>query len=791
MRLICYLCFFVLFNPIYANLVINEVMIDPEGSDTGKEWIELYNSSNETINLEGWKIQSAGTSFSTNYTLPDYKLMPYSFLLIGESEVEDCNLCTTLDFQNGGSASDGIRIINPSSDYTDTIIYDSPNTNSLPDDISNPALTFINESIASKTIARKTDGVDTNQISDWSVSSIPTPGFSNTDYIDIEISCIYILVTENHVRINTLIHNLSTIPVDLNASWINYVIDSLSSNLDPIIAFDSSGNSFLSTEISDLSTNLHKVTVNVFTPNDVNTVNNSKSSYFVIGDSPIIINEIMHSPLSDNPEWIEIFNTSDNNIAMSSSYIIDASLGDINFSATLLPLHYYVLTNNSQKLITNYPQIDTSCIIKCSSWTSLNNTGDILKLYYDSSLLLDSVSYTNHTTSNGISLERHCSNDSVYWSANTSVNGASPGLPNNLLESESDLFIEKANIQKSESKLKHYLKINSINLNRPASFTLKLYQKIDNNSYTLISEEDFSLISSIEIIKETDYFSNVYNIFCYEIASTEDNDLSNNTKYQAFSDMPRAFVVNEIMYNPLLNEPEWLEIRQNNHFPEIDTLTLICDNDSLSFKTDEQEFIILCKSKADSLFIRNKYLLNKINIYFGLGYLSNNGENLILKDKYNNINDYFFYKPEWSTNKGVSIERRSPFIVPEDSNWGHCTDFSSIGYTNTIYMQTESDSAVFSINPIRFSPYRNESIVFTINSKQVIKNAFIKIFNLKGKLVYEYMIASNNINPVQFIWNGYDLNHEKISPGIYPVLFRMNLKDGSQKEFVKKIYCGY
>ena len=39
-------------------VVINEVMYDPRqsGTDTAHEWIELYNTCNETIELVGWKI---------------------------------------------------------------------------------------------------------------------------------------------------------------------------------------------------------------------------------------------------------------------------------------------------------------------------------------------------------------------------------------------------------------------------------------------------------------------------------------------------------------------------------------------------------------------------------------------------------------------------------------------------------------------------------------------------------------------------------------------------------------
>ena len=39
-----------------ANILINEIMYDPEPNDNYNEWIELYNPTNQTINISGWSI---------------------------------------------------------------------------------------------------------------------------------------------------------------------------------------------------------------------------------------------------------------------------------------------------------------------------------------------------------------------------------------------------------------------------------------------------------------------------------------------------------------------------------------------------------------------------------------------------------------------------------------------------------------------------------------------------------------------------------------------------------------
>ncbi len=57
------LVLFVLFPyTIQAQVVINEVMYDVSGTDTGREWIEVYNSGSESVDLSAWKLFEANTN---------------------------------------------------------------------------------------------------------------------------------------------------------------------------------------------------------------------------------------------------------------------------------------------------------------------------------------------------------------------------------------------------------------------------------------------------------------------------------------------------------------------------------------------------------------------------------------------------------------------------------------------------------------------------------------------------------------------------------------------------------
>ncbi len=156
-------------------------MYDPAGTDTGYEWIELHNISSQSINLSGWTIQIAGTSFKTSATLSG-EIPPNTLFLICEPSVLNCDLAVPkLAFQNGGGATDGIQIVNSSNVVIDTVLYDSPNINNLTDEsgvvVSNDRTAPTTASAES--LGRKTSVDTDNYFNDFVKFSSPTPGEIN------------------------------------------------------------------------------------------------------------------------------------------------------------------------------------------------------------------------------------------------------------------------------------------------------------------------------------------------------------------------------------------------------------------------------------------------------------------------------------------------------------------------------------------------------------------------------------------------------------------------------------
>ena len=171
-----------------AKVVINELYYDPVGNDAGSEWIELYNPSNLPISLANWEIQSAGSSFNTEYTIPTgYIIKPNDFFLIGNDTVGSFSATFDIEvssfaFQNAGSVADGVRILDASGTVIDTIIYGGSNSNGLVDDNGVTNFTPAPDASEGQSLARSPDGFDADDFTiDIFVLTSPTPT-SGGDY---------------------------------------------------------------------------------------------------------------------------------------------------------------------------------------------------------------------------------------------------------------------------------------------------------------------------------------------------------------------------------------------------------------------------------------------------------------------------------------------------------------------------------------------------------------------------------------------------------------------------------
>ena len=106
-------------NPVVAcesgnyEIKINEAIPNPDGTDSGQEYIELYNTSNQSIDLDGWSIEVFGSSWNEKHVFGSgTTIEPGQFFVLAEEDVpaEVADDYGSLSLGNASSGVDGIRL---------------------------------------------------------------------------------------------------------------------------------------------------------------------------------------------------------------------------------------------------------------------------------------------------------------------------------------------------------------------------------------------------------------------------------------------------------------------------------------------------------------------------------------------------------------------------------------------------------------------------------------------------------------------------------------------------------
>ena len=170
-----------------AEILINEIMYDPELNDNYYEWIELYNPTNKSINLTGWSITD---NYVTDYLEGDFEhgngtmiMYPLSYALITDHGTKFYNNYSTPNStikifvddsaigNSLGNSGDKLILKNNENEIIDTIEW-IVNYSDIP---GYPAFA-VKENCTLSRISK----IDKNDSSlDFYESIIPTPGFKN------------------------------------------------------------------------------------------------------------------------------------------------------------------------------------------------------------------------------------------------------------------------------------------------------------------------------------------------------------------------------------------------------------------------------------------------------------------------------------------------------------------------------------------------------------------------------------------------------------------------------------
>ena len=192
-----------------ANVIINEIMYDPQLNENYFEWIELYNPTNQSINVSSWTITD---NSATDFLEGDFDhgngttiIQPYGYAILTDQDtkiyenfsIPNDTITLYVDdtsIGNGlGNSGDKLILKNETGEIIDTVEWiidysDIPGT---------PAKSVeVNHSLS------RYQNIDTNNSSiDFYDCPTPTPGSENTIFqestFDIELHPIYIPKIDN------------------------------------------------------------------------------------------------------------------------------------------------------------------------------------------------------------------------------------------------------------------------------------------------------------------------------------------------------------------------------------------------------------------------------------------------------------------------------------------------------------------------------------------------------------------------------------------------------------------
>ncbi len=106
---------------VREGVVINEVLYNPEGSDTGFEYVELYNNSLDAVDLTGYDLKADDAAY---FTIPDFMLDPETYVVVHvntEGTNTDTDLYAGIS-SNMGNTTGMIALFDSDTHSTGTIV---------------------------------------------------------------------------------------------------------------------------------------------------------------------------------------------------------------------------------------------------------------------------------------------------------------------------------------------------------------------------------------------------------------------------------------------------------------------------------------------------------------------------------------------------------------------------------------------------------------------------------------------------------------------------------------------
>ncbi len=734
----------------FQDIIINEILADPspQVSLPAAEFVELYNRSNKTIDLNGMVFNDG-----SDHTLPAHLLFPDSYVIltaaanVGSYAVFGDAISTgSMTLTNGGEL---LSLKDNGGATIDSVLYDDAWFQDAVKDDGGWSLELVNPNLICQGASNWLASVSNNG---------GTPGIQNSVFDNTPDTQGPAITEANFLDSNTIQLTFDETLGSNAATTGNYSVSGISI-INAVFTFPDIVTLTLAFNMVDQ--NSYTVTVSALTDcsgNIIGTANVDSFVYYEVLPAAyhdIIITEIMADPSPvvglPDAEYIELHNRSNKTIDLAN-YTLFESTNHTLPAQIMLPGSYVILCAASDQAL--FSSIGT--VVPVNSM-GLTNSGELLMLFNASGLMIDSVHYDdawyqdNSKDDGGYSLalinpNQLCKGE-ANWIASTAFAGGTPGAQNLVYNDSPDTTAPSVVSTRQYGPNQIYIEFDDV-LNKSIAGTALSYS-VDNGAVVItvvcLSETEIILTLGANMVDQTLYTITLNNLEdC--IGNSMGIDSTTMTYYEAGAASHYDIIINEIMAdpNPVVGLPEKEYVELYNRSNKTFNLEGFTFTDASSVTASLPFFIlhpgeyITIYSGADTVGFSAFGNVGPTTSFPDL----NTSDDLILKDQSGEVIDAVSYELFWYQNSdkddgGWSLERINPDRPCEGaSNWR--------ASENLLGGSPSQQNSVFDVDPDLQSPDALRAYPLSTDSVRVYFNEAIA--DIAGAVAANYTIDDAGIN---------------------------------------------
>ena len=692
-------------------LVFSELMIDPDPSKglPNAEYIEIYNRSQFTLEVNGLKL----TDGSSTATLPDILIQPKEFVLF--YAIEDTALFRNwkgfglANFPTLNNSSDHLELLGKNNFLIDEISYDENFLSllSISEGGQSISLNYPNQlckgNVVWSSSVELIGGSPGAKGINWDESyDLQAPQLIKSDLLD----SMFVLLVFNEPCLKGNLKYFSGVDTLLaNCKWFSQSSDSFLYEWKPL--YEREKRQFKLSDFKDCSGNASLQTAEVF-----------YMQFKPVLANELLITEILFDTDDDN-EFIELYNRSNHLIQLNNLVLKRGSFSLKLPTYSLYPDSFVVLTKThhdefvNELISSNFPTL----YLSDSLFLFDENGFRIHEIFYHPGAYHDEFKKQQKSWSiEMIDFNNPCAEMDNWSACKGLLNKHSAGLTNTVKAENSDI------------KRPHLLRMYT-----PSNHELCFYfsEEIDSLSLGFLNHSfwdinKFSYKGNRQILSyQTDSVFKTSNTYQFHISGLRDcvnhEILDTLIEFSLPVYDSLALVLNEVLFNPKPNASDFIELynRSESFIDLKDYFLATAEQEGINFKEllpvfkdgylmAPQTYLIISPEDQTSFFknlLEHQQLINKIPA------MPDDGIYLYLLDKNGQSIEGLHVSPDLHFTsitdvEGVSLERLSPYSgVP--NNWtsgaAFC-DYVSPGRKNCMSIQENQVKETLYLNQKVISP---------------------------------------------------------------------------------------